>query len=708
MRKRERADAHARTMREQDPGSSAPTRRRDILGTMMPQRLQRQGHPSTQLAANTAVQSAVQNTEYFRRAPQAHMSAAATAAPLHAQHVAQSAGAMLDNSRMPPSHTRTTHPQQNIQATLTFPDHEPVHAPNQPAMASHHDTDRRMFDHNMTQRATPTAMTVDTVALSSAAATVACARDIGQYPAQGFDALDGMCGLATTRYRDLNTYDDTCVALAPLEIFPPELERPEAMKRALTRVIESQLKRTKNGNGGSDPGPDLAHPRVAQYGASGFAVAPSGDSGHANGAQVKAVSPNLPCWEDPISVFFSVVEPEISVQQYVGRLAKYAQCSQAAFVTALVYMDRLAFVDSKLVISPYNLHRLLITSLCLAAKFLDDKCFSNAHYARVGGIESVGEMNRLERHLLQRLKHRLFVTPHEYAVKEQMLLYALACTNSSAVPRALHQHDVVRDAGSRPPQHRGAQVLGIGDGSAGADGQARSKGGQAGTGTGYKKREVSPTSVADVVAVGNGDAAAQAGQPHQRYRAVAPASSAGPEQARPEHTRARAVSATAPGWIGNAGRLFRAHTDSSLAPMASRVGASVAPVGGPLGRGAPCGVPDAPTAVRSCDDMGAAAQLQALSTSSVTTSGSSLTSPRGGLGGSGESGAVPAGGAWRPAGGSAASKSRGVARRPAMKSTTSTASFSAASGPRHGASQTQGASLRGAPGGRYTMMEMQE
>ncbi|OMO99160.1 Cyclin-like protein [Corchorus olitorius] len=56
-----------------------------------------------------------------------------------------------------------------------------------------------------------------------------------------------------------------------------------------------------------------------------------------------------------------------------------------------------------------NAHRLLITSVMIAAKFMDDQCYNNAYYAKVGGV-STEEMNGLEMKFLFSLDFRLHVT----------------------------------------------------------------------------------------------------------------------------------------------------------------------------------------------------------------------------------------------------------------------------------------------------------
>lgn len=121
-----------------------------------------------------------------------------------------------------------------------------------------------------------------------------------------------------------------------------------------------------------------------------------------------------PKWEDPLSVFFSVSEPAIETEEYVHRLVRYANCSRSAFINALIYLQRLTWLSPLLRLTPLNLHRLLTTAVVIAAKTLDDRCYSNTHYARVGGISTVAEMNRLELQMLNTLRFRTFVTADEY------------------------------------------------------------------------------------------------------------------------------------------------------------------------------------------------------------------------------------------------------------------------------------------------------
>lgn len=73
-----------------------------------------------------------------------------------------------------------------------------------------------------------------------------------------------------------------------------------------------------------------------------------------------------------ISVFHGLTRPTISIQSYLERILKYANCSPSCYVVAYVYLDRFAQRQPSLPINSFNVHRLLITSVLVAAKFMDD------------------------------------------------------------------------------------------------------------------------------------------------------------------------------------------------------------------------------------------------------------------------------------------------------------------------------------------------
>jgi len=95
-----------------------------------------------------------------------------------------------------------------------------------------------------------------------------------------------------------------------------------------------------------------------------------------------------------VTKFHGLRSPGISVAEYLSRISRFSGCSNPCFVLSLIYIDRL-ITRKRIVLDPLNVHRLVITSVLLAAKFFDDLYLDNAHYAAVGGIPT-RELNSLE------------------------------------------------------------------------------------------------------------------------------------------------------------------------------------------------------------------------------------------------------------------------------------------------------------------------
>ncbi|KAJ8568788.1 hypothetical protein K7X08_032419 [Anisodus acutangulus] len=125
------------------------------------------------------------------------------------------------------------------------------------------------------------------------------------------------------------------------------------------------------------------------------------------------------------NAFHGVRAPSISIPKYLERLYKYTNCSPSCFVVGYVYIDRLGhkYPDSLLV--SLNVHRLLVTSVMVASKMLDDAHYDNAFYARVGGVSNA-ELNKLELELLFLLDFgvnvsaRIFESYCQYLEKEML------------------------------------------------------------------------------------------------------------------------------------------------------------------------------------------------------------------------------------------------------------------------------------------------
>jgi len=150
----------------------------------------------------------------------------------------------------------------------------------------------------------------------------------------------------------------------------------------------------------------------------------------------------LPVNGKTVSKFHAQRPPAISISDYLLRIAKYALCSGECFVLALVYIDRIIQQNPTFVVNSLNIHRLLITSVMLAAKFFDDQYFNNAYYAKVGGVPA-NEMNSLEVEFLFMTNFNLFVTTETYKQYYQELWNhansnsACGCSASKVPPLVL-------------------------------------------------------------------------------------------------------------------------------------------------------------------------------------------------------------------------------------------------------------------------------
>ena len=133
------------------------------------------------------------------------------------------------------------------------------------------------------------------------------------------------------------------------------------------------------------------------------------------------------------TVFHAVREPSVSIHDYLFRISRYFLCSPECFVMSLVYIDRIMKKQSDFVISKLNIHRLIVTSMMLAVKFFDDTYYSNAYYAKVGGVKAP-EMNVLEVHFLRLIDWHLYVSPEEFDLYKTNVLVAVSGSAPPANP----------------------------------------------------------------------------------------------------------------------------------------------------------------------------------------------------------------------------------------------------------------------------------
>lgn len=126
-----------------------------------------------------------------------------------------------------------------------------------------------------------------------------------------------------------------------------------------------------------------------------------------------------------------------ALAQCVRRLARFARCSRSAFLVAMILLRRAEIAEPCTgPRSERDVQQLFVGALLLAAKTLDDRCYSNAHYARISGALSAGDLVQLEMRLLSLLQFRTFVHPEEYAAIGDQLRVAQHSPVPPAAPVA--------------------------------------------------------------------------------------------------------------------------------------------------------------------------------------------------------------------------------------------------------------------------------
>jgi hypothetical protein len=112
------------------------------------------------------------------------------------------------------------------------------------------------------------------------------------------------------------------------------------------------------------------------------------------------------------SVFDGVAVPAISLRDYLARLQRHAFLDETLMLSWII-IKRALEANPDFTVSSLNVHRVIMASAVVAAKFSSDFFYDNLFYAQVGGIR-LTEMNRLEASMLSLVKWRLYVSAEEY------------------------------------------------------------------------------------------------------------------------------------------------------------------------------------------------------------------------------------------------------------------------------------------------------
>ena len=100
--------------------------------------------------------------------------------------------------------------------------------------------------------------------------------------------------------------------------------------------------------------------------------------------------------------------PSISIKKYLYRIAYYTEIEENTIIMALIYIDRISEI-SKIMLTPYNIHRIIFSAILLAIKYNEDIIFNFDYYSKVAGI-SIKELQILENDFSVLLRFKFFVS----------------------------------------------------------------------------------------------------------------------------------------------------------------------------------------------------------------------------------------------------------------------------------------------------------
>lgn len=105
--------------------------------------------------------------------------------------------------------------------------------------------------------------------------------------------------------------------------------------------------------------------------------------------------------------FSSKTLPDISLYEYLIRIQKYSLVEKSTLILALIYIDRLCKIG-KIILTDYNIHRILFSALILAIKYNEDKFFENEYYSQIAEIKMT-ELKNIEYNFLSLCNFNVFV-----------------------------------------------------------------------------------------------------------------------------------------------------------------------------------------------------------------------------------------------------------------------------------------------------------
>ena len=112
--------------------------------------------------------------------------------------------------------------------------------------------------------------------------------------------------------------------------------------------------------------------------------------------------------------------PKISLSDFIYRIVCYSKIEDATLISAIIILDRFC-KKQKIILTEFNVHKLLFVSVLIAIKSYEDKYFTNTFYAKICGIQTE-VLNKLEYEFICSLDFQIYLDKNVYKKYQDLLL----------------------------------------------------------------------------------------------------------------------------------------------------------------------------------------------------------------------------------------------------------------------------------------------
>ena len=116
--------------------------------------------------------------------------------------------------------------------------------------------------------------------------------------------------------------------------------------------------------------------------------------------------------------FSATLIPGITIKDYLIRIQNYSGMEKGTLILSLILIDHMC-KKSNIILTPYNIHRILFSSVLVSIKYNEDSYYDNNFYAQIAGIKA-NELQLLEYKFFELNDFHVYVNDKEF---EQYELY---------------------------------------------------------------------------------------------------------------------------------------------------------------------------------------------------------------------------------------------------------------------------------------------